>query len=220
MHYKHITEKQIRDLHSAGLLTHEIANRLGMKYAFMDSRLHKYGLRSNYSVQRSIKIVSKTKARCSRCNRILSLTKFLWGRKGRRNEYRFTYCLDCRRKQAYLNLNSDVTRFIKNIFNRIKLRAIKNGVSFTISFDQFKRIYEQQKGLCFYTGFATKTKVGEGNTKHSLSVDQIQPGEGYTPDNIVFCTRHANTMKANLSLDELKKWIPYFYAKLEDAGRV
>ena len=63
-------------------------------------------------------------------------------------------------------------------------------------------------------------KKCEGLSYDSISVDKIIPELGYIKENIVLCSFKANTIKQNLTLDELREWIPRFYQKLIKGGYI
>ncbi len=44
--------------------------------------------------------------------------------------------------------------------------------------------------------------------------------DGYTLGNVVLCTYRANSIKRDVSLDELREWMPGWYDRLVSAGKV
>jgi hypothetical protein len=48
-----------------------------------------------------------------------------------------------------------------------------------------------------------------------MSIDRVYGDKGYAPGNIVLCSRRANVIKSNLTLNELRRWIPSWYAKVQ-----
>lgn len=48
-----------------------------------------------------------------------------------------------------------------------------------------------------------------------MSIDRLIPENGYVKENIVLCIYKANTVKNDLTLSELKEWIPSWYKKIE-----
>jgi hypothetical protein len=55
---------------------------------------------------------------------------------------------------------------------------------------------------------------GVGSNWQSLTVDKVIPERGYTKRNIVLCTKKFNTVKNDLSLEEIKTHMPFWYNKL------
>jgi len=76
--------------------------------------------------------------------------------------------------------------------------------------------FENQKGKCFYTGRILEWKGGNGLNRNSLSIDKIIPEKGYIQKNFVLCTHIANSVKLDLSLQEIEEWIPKWYSKIKE----
>jgi len=152
--------------------------------------------------------------KCSKCKKVKNRDQFPIGRKGLKNPYVFSYCRSCRKQQCYLNLNKDINKYLLDKYNRLKIRANKFNIKFKLSKEYFIELYKEQKGKCFYTDIELICKVGEGWNMDSLSTDKIIPEKGYIENNIVFCTQKANTVKCNLTMEELKRWIPKWYNRV------
>ncbi|MFF4026978.1 hypothetical protein ACFYY5_29420 [Nocardia elegans] len=59
------------------------------------------------------------------------------------------------------------------------------------------------------------TAFGKGrNDPHSCSVDKIIPELGYVEGNVVLLTKRINSVKYDLTLDEMKRWMPGWHRKL------
>lgn len=60
------------------------------------------------ATQQTLYVDSNQKtAICSKCHEEKPITEFQYGRKGTPQEYRFSYCNACRKKQTYDNLNKN-----------------------------------------------------------------------------------------------------------------
>lgn len=204
-------EKQIIKLHNKKLSNRQICKQLNLKKDWLESFLSKRGLKSNRF--QSINKINDKEAICSICNKIKSLNEFSWGRRGRKYEYQFSYCNECKKVKSYLNLNSDINKRLNNIFTKLKNRCKKQNIECNISKEEFIQLYNKQKGKCYYTKEKLNVLVGEGLKRNALSIDRIVSNKGYNRYNIVFCTHKVNTIKCDLSLEELKKWIPKWYIK-------
>lgn len=55
-------------------------------------------------------------------------------------------------------------------------------------------IYEQQQGLCYYTGIKMVFSQGFPHID-GISLDKLDPTKGYNKNNVVFCCYAINTMK-------------------------
>lgn len=161
-------------------------------------------------------MIDDNNARCKKCGDIKSINNFQIGRKGKKYEYRFAYCNICRKQQTYLNLSNNINKFLSDRFNRLIRRAAKNNISCTITKEEFINQYHRQHGLCFYTDNMMIYKAGSDLHRDSLSIDKIIPEKGYVKNNVVFCTHRINTCKNDLSLDEIKQWMPSWYDRIRN----
>lgn len=57
-------------------------------------------------------------------------------------------------------------------------------------------------------------ELGSGKHKNSLSIDKIIPEKGYVLGNIIFLSNKINTCKNDLSLEEIKQWMPSWYERI------
>lgn len=207
--------RQILDMNAKGVLNREIARTLGIHHRTVGDWLKKHGREQNF-VNQPITMVSETEAFCRKCRNPKPLIEFQYGRKGQKYEYRFSYCNECRKKQNYLSLNSDVNRFLSDRFNRMRLRAKKKNIPCNITKEEFFNQYHKQNGLCFYTDVKLICEVGSELHRDSLSIDKVIPEKGYVVNNVVFTTQRINGCKSDLSLQEIQKWMPTFYQRIEN----
>lgn len=206
---------KILTFHSKGLTNREIEKEIKIGRKTISKYLKLNALYSNWDKREEVKIVDDKHAQCSDCGDIKPIEEFQHNRKGQKYEYRFSFCNRCRKKRVYLNLNSNIDKYLKDRFNKLKRRASTKKIKFNISFDMFKNQFNDQKGKCFYTDELMHCVVGEGLKRNSLSIDKLVPELGYVADNVVFCTHKVNTIKSDLSMDELQKWIPKWYNKIK-----
>jgi hypothetical protein len=113
-------------------------------------------------------------------------------------------------------LASSVEAWFKYRYSSFKTTARKSGITFTITREELCGMFEEQKGLCFYTDVPMRTDTGLGWNPNALSLDKVVPEKGYIPGNVVLCTRRANTVKSDLTLEEMKLWMPPWYKRLEE----
>lgn len=207
-------EIQILALHTTGAKNREIARQLSIHHNTVRYWLQKNGLKANYFGQ-PIDMIDVDHARCRKCNEVKYIDNFQFGRKGKKYEYRFSYCNECRKKQVYLNLNNDINKFLADRFHRMKRRAKSKNIVCTITKEEFIVQYNIQKGLCFYTDAQMVCEVGSELHRDSLSIDKLIPEQGYIEGNVVFTTHRINTCKCDLSLEEIKKWMPTWHSRIE-----
>lgn len=120
-------------------------------------------------------------------------------------------CTNC--KSMFEKTPSDTSRLCKacntarvksqsaesKMYRRAKSRARIQGLPFSIEVSDIKI-----PDTCPVLGipiYVTKGKSGGFNSSPSL--DQIKPGEGYTPNNIMVMSQLANAMKANATPEQL-----------------
>ncbi len=96
----------------------------------------------------------------------------------------------------------------------LSARAKRQGVNCHLTATDLKERFEAQKGLCFYTDVPLNCTLGVGKQLDGLSVDRVCGELGYVSGNFVLCTNKANTVKNNLTLEELKLWLPSWYERL------
>lgn len=152
--------------------------------------------------------------RCSRCSEMRSIKQFRIGRKGEKNEYRYAFCDTCRREQINQHLNSHLESFLSDRYRKLVVRCKLEEVPCTISKQEYIDQYHKQDGICFYTFRKMLCQVGNGNQPNALSIDRIDPLKGYEAGNFVFCTTLANTIKNNLTLPQVRAWLPFWYERI------
>jgi len=95
-------------------------------------------------------------------------------------------------------------------------QAKRHGHVVTLTADDVLEMWQNQSGRCFYTDYELIVQSGQGVQRHSLSFDRIVPEDGYTKDNVVLCTRQANAVKQDLTLEEMQKWLPGWYERINN----
>lgn len=204
----------IIELHTQGLTNRKIAKTLGINHKTVSYYLREKNLSPNGTIRKPINLVSEHSAQCNRCSEIKNLDHFQVNRRGQKYEYRFGFCNECRREKVLKNLNSDNSKILRDIFNRLKTRCSKNKIRFELTFEYFCKIRELQNDLCFYSNEKMDLIRGKGFNHNTLTTDKIVPEKGYVEGNIVFCSKRFNTVKSDLSLDEIAKHMPSWYEKL------
>lgn len=199
-----------------GLFKKDIMRELEISDAQYRHLISKFDLKTNKET--SIKIIDAEVglAECSECHRILPLEENFFF-KVKTNGYRFyqTYCYDCHYKKRNDHLTNDRGAFLKESYSSLKSGAKQKGIPFTISKEDYINQYYAQNGKCFYTDLEMVCRAGEGTHRYALSVDKIIPEIGYTKQNVVFCCYKINTCKLDLTLEEIKKWMPSWYERIE-----
>ena len=93
-------------------------------------------------------------------------------------------------------------------------QAKRLGNTVSITPEDAENLWSLQKGLCFYTDIPLVVQSGQGSCPESLSFDKIVPPLGYVSGNVVLCTRKANAVKQDLTLEEMQTWLPGWYNRV------
>lgn len=198
-----------------GLFKHDIIEKLNITDEQYKYIIYKYGLKSNKATSINIINDQAKLAICSFCNLIKPLDNFELCKK--KNGYTFykTYCNTCRSQKRNEYINSDIDKFLAQRLIVIKASAKKDNLPFSLSKEDLIDQYNLQNGLCFYTDIPMIWVVGEKKNRDALSVDKIIPTNGYIKDNIVLCLNRINMAKNDLSLEEIQKWMPLWYERIQ-----
>lgn len=158
--------------------------------------------------------VTETDIRCSVCQEVKNKEEYPWSTSNSRSGYYFSYCKACRKVRQRENRIKRSPW--KERSAKIGLRARRAGIAFNLTGEFLESMWNEQQGLCFYTDYAMVNDLGTGLSGNTLSVDKIVPALGYIQGNVVMCTQRANTIKNNMSLEELEMWMPSWYSRLRD----
>lgn len=106
-------------------------------------------------------------------------------------------CRHCRNKIRYQKEHKDLAT---TLYNRSKDSAIKRGLDFNLTKEYINALLDKQNHKCFYTGIKF---TEEKNIFNQPSIDRIDSNIGYVEGNIVICTVIANTIKQELTINNL-----------------
>jgi len=210
--------RQIIQLHAGGLNDWEIASELDIGKSTVSSfllgkRVINHKPRRQYTGDGHII--------CSICKHSKSSDEFGSPRSNGRTISESSFCKECQRDKTFKRLSDPLTYLRKRV-NDLAARSRKLGVIFRLTVEDAWRIYTEQRGKCFYTGeqmaLAPRSKVAGLRT--SLSFDKVVPERGYEESNVVLCTYKANAVKQDLTLDEIRDWLPGWYQKLKACSRL
>lgn len=157
---------------------------------------------------------------CSRSCRGEMLKNYYSGNKNPRSKYK-----------------TPMAMFFAHKHNNIKSAAKKRGLSFSLGEGFLLKLFNDQNGLCFYTGIPMKLSSSGGIFSGKdqpdldiLSVDRVDSSRGYEEDNVVLCCNAINKLKGNVEVEGLKKFLEFLtvqktnctlsVAKLHDDARL
>lgn len=116
---------------------------------------------------------------------------------------RCKHCKQIQNKQARKNYSNE-TKLYKVLQERwlgARDRANNKGIPFTITKEDLLELWENQEGLCNISKIPMTFELDNGRVFTNVSVDQKNPGQGYTKDNIQLVCSAVNQLKSNWDMD-------------------
>lgn len=147
---------------------------------------------------------------CSSCHK-KKLLRFV----AKVGDFSLSFCGRCRYEDKIARLNKNLEAYMKYRMSTIRARAKKQRVLCTITYQDLLQLFKEQKGQCFYTDEELLPAIGNGKQVLGLSIDKIVNSRGYTYHNVVLCTNRANAVKNDLTLIEIKTWLPGWYKRIQ-----
>lgn len=208
--------QEIKQLCIQGFTTLEISKIINLDTSTVSRRLKELGLKARQ--RNTIFKVSDTEAKCSVCDRILSLSFFQKGRIGTDKEYIYSFCNDCRNKKTKNGIAGDLERYLRLKFGIIKRRHNDHGLKpeFDLSLEYIIELYKFQEGYCLLSSKELAYGSGKGKLPNSICIDRLDNSIGYIRGNIAFICNKLNTIKSDLSLDEIKEYMPEWYRRIKE----
>ena len=178
----------------------------------------KFNVTEQFS-QRS-KLSNNESKKCNKCKEYKKYNEFrevthknARGWKDPSGRLRYSHCKNCE--------SLDVQNRYRNkpwiqIYSSRKKHAKKNGIPFSITQNDLKKLYENIPDRCPVLGEPfERSIVGGSNRKrtYSPSLDRIEPSKGYVPGNLLIISDLANRIKQDATVDQIEK-VFKFYKKL------
>ena len=120
------------------------------------------------------------------------------------NKYFFQFVLLFNhRKKIFLTTIciSSLYKILQERWLGAKDRASNKGIPFTITKEDLLELWEQQNGLCNISKIPMTYELDNGRVFTNVSVDQKNPGQGYTKENIQLVCSAVNQLKSNWDMD-------------------
>lgn len=212
--YSNKYDKEIIALHSKGLSNRGIAKIINIPRGPIETRMKHLGLLSNSLPPRKLKMVGDDMYECSKCGGIFSKDRFSKQRCGSKNEYYLSYCKTCKHRQSYIYRFSSTERRVRDIVGKVSRRARDNNIPINITQEYMYDLLKKQNSRCFYTDVEFENKPYQGLSDTSYSIDKVIPERGYIIGNVVWCSNRINMIKNNVTIDEMKKWMPDWYNRV------
>lgn len=88
---------------------------------------------------------------------------------------------------------------------KARSRSKKRKVPFDIDKDYLISLFQEQNGRCYYSGLDLNVvKDSEVmNDPMKMTLDCIDPNEGYVVGNVVWCAYCVNTFKQKMSIEQM-----------------
>jgi len=191
------------------------------------TRTVKYCSRGCRDVYEQKQYEAMTEKQCRDCGAVKKREQFYVARTKTNTSRLRSICKDCGNKRSrawkaqYKAINSigyEAQRATDSrlyYFKRLLQRKDRNG---RLTADYLSELYDAQEGRCALTGVTMTLQAGKGRLQTNVSLDQIDPGKGYQPENVQLVCRYANTMKSNMTATEFYWWIEqaYLWAKHQE----
>jgi len=144
---------------------------------------------------------------CSSCNIEFPLTsKYFYKRTDSETgfQHRCKKCLQKDPKRCNrLVKKDDIEYYLKDRFFGAKSRANAKNISFNLTLDYLRELWNIQEGKCAISKIKMSHTILEGKLDVNASIDKIDPSKGYTIGNVQFVCNRVNMMKSDMSMDNL-----------------
>lgn len=120
-------------------------------------------------------------------------------------------CKECSRnnrenKQKSLPKEENLLKVLQSRFLCARDRSKRKNIQFNITKEYLKELWDKQNGKCAISGIEMTFEQYKGRIPTNVSIDQINPKNGYTIGNIQLVCMAVNQMKSDLKIDELYKF--------------
>lgn len=198
-----ISDEEILIEWNLGFSKTEIARKFSVQPHAIYKRLRKLSLIPHKKVE----IINDKYIKCRSCDVIKEINQF-----GKRSGI----CNICRSERNKVRQNSNLDSNFKIRLGDVKHRCQENNIPFNLTFQDLVWQYILQEGFCFYTDIFMDINFGKGSKPtNGLSLDRLVPELGYVKENIVMCQYRVNAIKHDMTIEELKNWIPSWYNKIK-----
>jgi hypothetical protein len=113
-----------------------------------------------------------------------------------------SWCKDCCTAgniRSRAKLNSTIEGRAKVFLQNAKKSAAKRQQEFSLTISDIVKCWEQQHGVCAYSG--RQMVLGSGQLE-TVSIERIDSAIGYTPDNTILVCQAINRMKSDFMLND------------------
>jgi len=167
--------------------------------------------------QRNFQYASEGIVVCSKCQTHVMYEDLPYI-KSKADGKKLSYCRKCRYAQVSKHAYTDTEAFFrhKSASMRKSVRSPKSvahGRTYDLPDNYLLALWRVQQETCFYTD--KKLVISQSNPyMERISIDRVDTSKNYIPGNVVIASNRANTMKGNLSLEEIKEYLPLWYSRI------
>lgn len=212
--------KKILDTYERGLMNREIAAVVGCSHKTVAYWLRKEGLKPHLARGVPPERVDADHSRCRRCGDVQPDDHFPFVR-GRVDGRRLSICRSCRAKDARQALGASPESYFNDRQRRLSngergKRPSRQLLEYDMPEGYLAALWQWQGGACFYTDKPMRMGYGTGRDPYGVSIDRVDSAKGYIVGNVVLCCSRVNSVKNNLTLDELAEWIPSWFQRVDE----
>ena len=113
-----------------------------------------------------------------------------------------SWCKECctaGNQRSRAKQNSTIEGRAKVFLQNARKSAAKRQQEFAITVNDVVACWQEQNGICVYSGRKMTLDAGQLNT---VSIERINSDEGYTPKNTVLVCQAINRMKSDFEFDD------------------
>jgi len=113
-------------------------------------------------------------------------------------------CRACQSERNRERYAKQVPDSIRGLHKRVVLSAAQRALEVEISVDDLQHLWDEQRGMCAYSGVPMSLQKGELTR---VTVDRIDSQQGYLRGNVTLCSYSVNLMKRDFTVSEFKEHI-------------
>ena len=102
-------------------------------------------------------------------------------------------------KRSRAKQNSTIEGRARVFLQNAKKSAAKRQQVFALAIDDIVKCWEEQHGVCAYSGRQMTLDAGQLET---VSIERIDSAVGYTPENTILVCQAINRMKSDFGFDD------------------
>ena len=146
--------------------------------------------------------------KCHICGEYLPVTEFGYSGHYPYRDNHDSRCRKCRVKQTTeckKKYSGDyaLSKILQMRFLSARDRANKKGIPFNLTKEYLKELWDKQEGKCAISGIEMTFDQCKGRTATNVSIDQINPNEGYVVGNVQLVCMAMNQFKSDFGMDEV-----------------